>query len=318
MTTRIRFSCLALCKHPARAAVMDHAAKTRTGLAAALLTYLIWGFLPLYFRELHHVPSVELVAWRIIFTLPLCLLFLFARGQWHELGAALRTPRLMVQLSLSAVLVAMNWLIYIFAINAGHVLAASLGYFINPLVNVLLGTLVLKETLNRLQWSAVGIAAFGIALLLGGPLDMMVVALSLATSFGLYGLVRKLAPVGAVTGQAIESLVLYVPAVLAALWFATQGQGSSILDGPGTAALLFGAGVLTAVPLALFAMAARSLDLSTLGFIQFLSPTIVFVLGLAVYHEPLDSVRLACFVLIWIAIGVFSADMVLRARGTKG
>lgn len=288
----------------------------RTGLIAAVLTYLVWGFLPLYFRELHDVPSIELVAWRVLFTLPLCLAFLVARGQWGELVAALRTRRLMGQLGCSAVLVAINWVTYVIAINAGHVLAASLGYFINPLVNVLLGTVVLGERLNRVQWIAVAIATAGIALLLDGPLDMLLVALALAVSFSLYGFVRKMAVVGAVHGQAIESLLLYIPAMAVALWFASHGGGSSIARGPGTALLLFGAGVLTAAPLALFATAARALDLSTLGFLQFIAPTIVFALGVAVYHEPLDGTRLGCFVLIWIAIGLFTADMVRRSRAS--
>lgn len=294
---------------------MDHAPNARAGLIAALLTYVAWGFFPLYFRLLQDVPPLELVAWRVIFTLPVCLVFLAMRGQFGELTAALRNPRLLGRLSISALLIGSNWVLYIFAINQGHVLAASLGYFINPLVNVLLGTLVLGERLNRVQWAAVAIACAGIALLLGGSIEMLAVAMLLAVSFALYGLARKLAPVGAVSGQSVEALVLYGPALAVAGWYASHGPGSSLLlHGPQTAALLFGAGILTAVPLALFAVAARQLDLSTLGFIQFLSPTIVFVLGLTVFGEPLDSLKLACFALIWVAIALFTIDMLRRSR----
>ena len=281
----------------------------------AVLAYLIWGFLPLYFHALHGVPPLEIVGWRVVFTLPLCLAIIAARGQGPDLRAALATPAVLVRLCASALLVATNWLIYVYAINSGHVLAASLGYYINPLLNVLLGTAFLGERLNRVQWGAVALAGLGIALLVAGALDMLGVALSLAVSFALYGLVRKLTPVGAVPGLTVETMVLFLPALAVVGSFMASPAGSSIARGPACAGLLVGSGVLTGVPLLLFAVAARKLDLSTLGFVQFLSPTIAFVLGLTVFGEPLDMVRLACFVLIWLAIGLFSWDMLRRTRG---
>lgn len=286
------------------------------GLLFALAAYVIWGFLPIYFKLLHHVPPLELVAWRILFTLPLCLLFIALRRQWPDLRAAVTNPRTLLRLGASALLIASNWLIYVAAIQQGHVLAASLGYYINPLLNVLLGTVLLGERLNRARWIAVAIATAGIALLLWGAVEMLGIALALAVSFALYGLVRKLTPVGAVPGLTVETAVLFLPAAAMAWHFAGQPGGSSLGSGPATAGLLIGSGVLTGVPLLLFAVAARRLDLSTLGFCQFIAPTIAFLLGVAMFHEPLDPVRLACFVLIWIAIALFSHDMWKnRARG---
>jgi chloramphenicol-sensitive protein RarD len=279
------------------------------GLSFALGAYVIWGFLPLYFRALHGVPPVELVAWRVLFTLPLCLAIITARRQWPDLRAAVASRGTVLRLVASAVLIGGNWLLYVAAIQQGHVLAASLGYYINPLLNVVLGTVVLGERLNRTRWAAVTIAAVGIALLLWGALDMLGIALTLAVSFALYGLVRKTTPVGAVPGLTIETAVLVLPAAGGALWFAGQPSGSSMAAGPFTATLLVGSGVLTGVPLLLFALAARRLDLSTLGFVQFLSPTIAFLLGVLVFREPLNPVKLACFVLIWLAIALFSHDM---------
>jgi chloramphenicol-sensitive protein RarD len=289
------------------------AGKSGGGLAAAIATYLIWGFLPLYLKKLTFVPALELVGWRIIFTLPLCLIFIHMRGQWGDLAAALSNRRVLMNLCASALLIGTNWLLYTNAVNNGHVLAGSLGYYICPLLNVLLGTVFLGERLNPIQWLAVGIAALGIGLLLYGAADVFGVALSIAASFALYGLVRKTTPVGSVPGLTIETTLLILPAIGVVLWFAKTPAGSSISGGLGVAALLFGSGVLTAVPLLLFAVAARKLDLSLMGFIQFIAPTIVFILGHFVFHEPLDAVRLTCFVLIWIAIALFSWDMLRRS-----
>ncbi len=289
------------------------AGKSSGGLAAAIATYLIWGFLPLYLKKLSFVPALELVGWRIIFTLPLCLIFIQARRQWGDLAAALANWRVLLNLCISALLIGGNWLLYTNAVNNGHVLAGSFGYYICPLLNVLLGTVFLGERLNRIQWLAVGLAAVGVALLLYGAADIFAVALSIAASFALYGLVRKLTPVGSVPGLTIETGLLILPAIGVVLWFAQMPAGSSIAGGPAVVALLFGSGVLTAVPLLMFAIAARKLDLSVMGFVQFISPTIVFILGHFVFHEPLGAVRLTCFVLIWIAIALFSWDMLQRA-----
>ncbi len=292
----------------------DLARKGGGGLAAAILAYVMWGFLPLYFHAMTSVPALELVAFRICFTLPFCLIVVAWRKMGPELLAALRTPAILLRLCASAGLIATNWLIFVIAVANGHVLASSLGYYINPLLNVLIGTLFLGERLNRTQWSAVAIAGLGIALLLWGALDMLGVAMALAVSFALYGLIRKLTPVASVPGLTIETMVLFVPALLAVGWFAMHAPGSSITRGPGMALAIASSGVLTGVPLLLFAVAAQKLDLSVLGFVQFLAPTISFLLGTLVLGEALDAVRLACFVLIWTAIALFSADMLRRRR----
>lgn len=284
------------------------------GLPLAIAAYVTWGFLPLYLALLRSVPPFELVAWRIIFTLPLCLAIIAFRGQFAELATALRIRRVPVLLLSSSLLIGGNWVVYVAAVNGGHVFAASLGYYINPLVNVLLGTVFLGERLSRLQWVAVAVAGAGVALLLAGATETLGISLALAFSFGLYGLIRKLTPIGSVPGLTVESAILLVPAVGCAAWYASLPAGPSFGADAATSLLLVGAGVVTAVPLLMFAVAARRMDYSTLGFVQFLAPTIIFILGVAVLEEPLQPVQLACFVLIWTAIALFSFDL-LRRRG---
>lgn len=295
----------------------DTPGKTRSGLPAALGAYLTWGFLPLYLILVHAVPAVEFVAWRIIWTLPLCLAIGALRHQLGEIAAALRNPRVVGWLALSAALIAGNWLIYIWAIQVGEVFAASLGYYINPLINVLLGTMLLGERLSRRQWLAVAIAAVGIGSLLGGALTTLWISLSLALTFGTYGLLRKRVPVGALPGLAIETILLLVPAAAVAGWYALSPQGSSFGGDLEMSLLIVLGGVLTAIPLWLFAVAARRMDYSTLGFIQFLSPTIVFVLGLTVFDKPLHSAELMAFIAIWVAIAIFVWDLWTQARAVR-
>lgn len=293
---------------------MNESSTLRRGLTAALAAYVMWGLLPLYFRALHAVPPLELVGWRVLFTVPVCIVIIGFRKQWPEVRAALTSLPVLGLLVLSAALIGSNWLIFVIAINNGHVLATSLGYYINPLINVVLGTVFLGERLTRVQWLAVGLAGAGIALLLGGALDTLAVALSLAFTFAFYGFVRKKAPVGAVPGLTIETLLLVLPAVVIVWLGAISPAGSALLMGGQETPLLVASGVATAIPLLLFAVAARSMPLSTLGFVQFLSPTLSFILGLTVFGESLDATRLACFALIWSAIALYSWDMLKRAR----
>lgn len=286
----------------------------RQGLLAAIGAYVIWGFLPLYLLLVITVPPVEFVGWRIIWTLPLCLVFIALRGQGAELRAALANPRVLGWLALSALLIGTNWLVYIWAVQTGEIYAASLGYYINPLVNVLLGTALLGERLTRAQWLAVGIAALGVSFLLAGALTTLWISLVLAISFGTYGLVRKQVPVGSLPGLTIETLLLLAPAAAIAWSYAQGPEGSAFGQDAGMSALIMAGGALTAVPLLLFALAARRLPYSTLGFIQFLSPSIVFVLGLTVFDRPLTTPQLACFACIWIAAAIFAFDLVRRSR----
>ncbi|EDL49024.1 EamA family transporter RarD [Erythrobacter sp. SD-21] len=286
----------------------------RTGLWAALGAYLIWGFLPLYLILVRSVPAMEFVGWRIIWTLPLCLLIVAVRKQLPQLRAALSNPRTMGWLFLSATLIAVNWVVYVWAIQSNYVYAASLGYYINPLINVLLGTLLLKERLSRAQWVAVALAAVGVSLLLGGALTTLWISLTLALSFGTYGLIRKQVDVGALPGLTIESLVLLVPASVVAFYYAGTPAGSAFTQETGLSLAIMLGGALTAFPLLMFAIAARRLPYSTLGFIQFLAPSIVFILGLTVFGEELKPVQAACFACIWAAAAIFVWDLVARSR----
>lgn len=291
----------------------DPPVPARSGVPAALGAYLIWGFLPLYLILVRSVPPTEFVAWRIVWTLPLCLAIVAMRRQWPEIAATLRNPRALGLLGASATLIAVNWLVYTWAIQVGEVYAASLGYYINPLVNVLLGTVLLGEKLSKRQWLAVGIAGAGIAMLLAGALTTLWISLTLAFSFGTYGLLRKQVTVGALPGLTIESAILLLPAAAVAGWFAAT-TGSSFGHDPMLSLALVLGGVVTAIPLWLFAVAARRMDYSMLGFFQFLAPSIVFVLGLTVFDKPLHPAEIAAFAAIWIAIAVFVWDLVARRR----
>lgn len=282
------------------------------GLPYALGAYLIWGLLPLYLRLIHQVPPIEFVGWRVVFTLPFCLALVAFRRQGHAMRAVFANRRTLLTLTVSASLIGANWLIYIWAIQRGHVLASSLGYYINPLANVLAGTLFLHERLTRRQWLAVALAAAGVALLAFGALDMLWISLSLAGTFCGYGLVRKLAPVDAIPGLAVETVLLILPALTIVGFYAWEPGGPALSGDIATELLIAASGFVTGVPLLLFATAARRMDYSKLGFVQFLSPTLVFLLGLFVFHEPLKPVQLASFACIWLAIVVFVLDLFAR------
>jgi len=291
--------------------------ETQSGLPAALGAYLLWGFLPLYLLLVREVPPFEFVGWRIIWTLPLCLLIISVRKQLPELKAALSNPKTLLALFASAILIGINWFVYVWAISKNQVYAASLGYYLNPLLNVLLGTLVLKERLSRWQWLAVAVAASAVALLSIGALTSLWISLTLALSFCLYGLVRKQVDIGSLPGLTIESAILLLPACAIAAWYAVSPAGSAFGADPMLSLIIVFSGVVTAAPLLLFAIAARRMAYSTLGFIQYLAPTIVFILGLTVFGEQLRPVQLASFVLIWLAVAIFVADLWMKTRRAK-
>ncbi|WP_194955352.1 EamA family transporter RarD [Sphingopyxis solisilvae] len=287
------------------------------GLPFALAAYGIWGFVPLFFKLLEDVPPVEVLAQRIVWSLPLCFVIMAFRRQIGEYLAALKDWRVLRLLLASSVLIALNWLVYIHAIFTDHVLAASLGYYLNPLVNVLLGMMFLGERLSRLQAVAVAIAAVGVAILLAGALDTLWISLTLALSFGTYGLIRKVVPVGSLPGLAIETTLLLPVSAAAAGYYVWIGDGRGFASGVEVSWLLAAAGVVTAVPLLLFATAARRMSYAALGFVQYLAPSIAFLLGLFVFHEPLKPAQLFCFLLIWTSIAVFSFDMWRKMRAER-
>lgn len=289
---------------------------TPSGLPFAIGAYLIWGFVPVFFKLLHHVPPVEIVAQRIIWSIPLLLIIMAFRRQMGEFFGIFRNPKLLRNLAASSVLIAVNWLIYIWAVTNGHILASSLGYYLNPLINVLLGAVFLGERLRPMQWLAVGVAAIGVAILAADALDTLWISVALALSFATYGLVRKITPVGSVPGLGVETTLLALPALAAAFWYIDAGNAGFGRDVP-TTTLLVLAGVVTAVPLLLFATAARRMSYASLGFCQYLAPSIVFLLSVFVYGEPLSNVKLVCFVLIWASIAIFVGDLLRAMRAEK-
>jgi chloramphenicol-sensitive protein RarD len=286
------------------------------GLPYAISAYLIWGFVPVYFKLLSHVPSIAILAQRVLWSIPLLLVIMGLRKQLSEFAAIFRHRTHLRNLFASATLIAINWLIYIWAVSTDHILAASLGYYLNPLVNVLLGRLFLGERLRPLQMAAVAVAAIGVAILIGDALDTLWVSVSLAFSFGLYGLIRKVTPVGSVPGLAIETTLLAPLALGAVFWYAQAGTGG-FGDDLTTSGLLILAGVITAVPLLMFATAARRMSYASLGFVQYIAPSIAFLLGVYAYGEPLSTTKLACFVIIWTSIAIFCADAIKTYRAAK-
>lgn len=285
----------------------------RGGLAYGIGAYLLWGVLPLYFLLLKGVDPLEVVAQRVIWSLLLLLPLVAAIGRWPALRTALSNRLLLGQLTVSALLIATNWLIYVWSVFNGHVLAASLGYFLNPLVNVALGMVVLKERLTRGQALAVGLAAIGVAILAAGAGEGLWISLTLACTFGLYGLVRKTAKVESLEGLTIETAIL---APFALAWVVALGAGGhlSLGSGIGITALLVLAGAVTAAPLLMFATAARRMRYSTLGLLQYLAPTIQFLLAITVFGERLDGAQLACFALIWAACAIYAASSLIDHR----
>lgn len=287
------------------------------GLPYAIAAYGIWGFVPLFFKLIASVPPVEVLAQRIIWSLPLCFLIMVFRRQIGEYLAAMKDWRTLRLLLASALLIAVNWLVYIYAIFTDHVLAASLGYYLNPLVNVMLGMIFLGERLSRLQLLAVAIAGVGVAILLAGALDTLWISLTLAFSFGIYGLIRKVVPVGSLPGLSVETTLLLLPSLGVAAWYLWAGDGRGFGSDGSISLLLMAGGVVTAVPLLLFATAARRMSYAALGFVQYLAPTLQFLLSLFVFAEPLKPAQLACFLLIWISIAVFSFDMLRKMRAER-
>lgn len=284
------------------------------GLTEALGAYGIWGFLPLYFKLMAHVSPWEVVGQRVVWSVGLVLIMLAFRKRLGELMRVLTTPRLVGPLLLSSVLIATNWLIYVWAVYNGHVLAASLGYFLNPLLNILLGSVVLKEKLRPWQWASAGLAAIGVAILAFGALDTLWISLALAGSFGIYGLIRKMVDTGPLVGLAAETIIMFPVAVLFLIWWGSVPGRAAFGSGDiSTDMLLIGCGAITAFPLLLFASAARKLPYSTLGLVQYVAPTIVFFIGVFVFKEPLMISQILCFLFIWAGIIIYVWDG-FRAR----
>ena len=281
-----------------------------------MAAYGLWGLLPIFFKLLHAVTPVEVVAQRVIWSLVLIVGVLAARRNLSALGAALRDRRIVLPLTASALFIGFNWLVYVWSVNNGHVIAASLGYFLNPLVNVALGVLVLKERLRRGQAIAITIAAVGVAIMAAAALTTLWISVGLAVSFALYGLVRKLTPVAPMVGLGAETLLLAPLALAYLLWLWGHG-GISLGQDSYTSSLLIFSGALTTVPLILFAMAAQRLPLTTLGLIQYLAPTLQFLCGVLLYGEKLTQGQMISFALIWLGLILFATDSLAAARKNR-
>ena len=284
----------------------------RTGILSAALAFLCWGLFPLYFHALGEVPTLQILAHRMLWSLAFLLIVLTLRKQWRWLEQV-RQPRVFWSFVASAILLAGNWLLYIWAVNNGHVIDASLGYFITPLFNIMLGFLILKERLRPLQWAVIGIAALGVAWLTLHAGNVPWIALGLAASFGGYGLLRKTAALGALEGLSFETMVLFPVAAVYIGWLTLHGDNAFInTASDSTRWLLVAAGPITAIPLLLFASGARKIPLSILGLLQYLGPTIQFLLGVLLFKEAFTNERLVGFALIWGALILFAGEGLLQ------
>ena len=291
------------------------AAIDRRGLLAAATAFTIWGVFPAYWHLLKAVPSMQIMAHRVVWSAVLVVGWLLWRQGWDWWRTIAARPRMLAALALSGAVIAFNWGLYIWAVNAGHVVETSLGYFINPLVNVVLGVLVLHERLRRLQWIAVACAAAGVAWLTWSAGSPPWIALGLAGSFALYGLVRKLVPVDAVAGLGVESLFMFLPALAYVLW-AEAGHGGGFIGGwsLGTQLLLVFSGVVSAVPLIGFAYGVRRIPLSVVGLLQYIAPTLQLLLGVWYFHEPFGAAQLLGFGAIWLGLAIYASEGLWRAR----
>ena len=283
---------------------------------AAVTAYIAWGLLPIFFRLVDHVDPVEIVTQRILWSLLLILTLLAARNGIAPMVRVMRDRRLIVPLGASALMIGINWLTYVWAVNSGHVVATSLGYFLNPLVNVALGVLVLKERLRRGQMLAIAVAAMGVAILAASALTTLWISLTLAFSFAFYGLLRKITPVAPMTGLGVETLLLAPLAVAYLLWEANHGGVGFGQDAP-TTALLIISGAVTTVPLVLFAMAAQKLPMATLGLLQYIAPLLQFFCGVVLFGEKLSVGQMVSFGLIWIGLILFASDGIATARRNR-
>jgi chloramphenicol-sensitive protein RarD len=285
----------------------------RSGFLLGLAAYGLWGVLPIYFKLLAGIPPVDIVAHRILWSLPfLAILLAIGRG-WTKVRAALSHGKTLSVLTLTALLIGGNWLLYVYAVTSGHILAASFGYYLNPLANVLLGRFVLHERLTRLQWTAAAVAAAGISVLAAGALGQLWISLTLCVSFALYGLLRKVVRADALTGLSIETAILFPLAIGWLGWRGAAGAPVMGVDQMQTGLLLL-AGIVSTTPLLLFTAAAKRLPYSTLGMLQFLAPTLQFLLAVASYGETFTTAHAIAFPAIWLALVLYVIALVRTPR----
>jgi len=283
------------------------------GILYAAIAYILWGLFPVYFKALLSVSPLEILWHRIVWSFLLLLIVLAVRRQWSWMAKTVRRPRVLAGFTASAVLLSINWYIYIWSVNNDHVVDASLGYFINPLVNVFLGFLLLHERLRPVQWTAVAVASAGVAWLTWQAGHPPWIGLALAFSFGFYGLLRKTAALGTLEGLSLETILLFPIAFAYLAWLALNHQNAFLQASVSTQWLLVAAGPITAIPLLLFAAGARRIRMSTLGLLQYLAPSLQLLLGVWLYHEPFGGKRLVGYAVIWSALALYSLEGIWQA-----
>ncbi len=275
---------------------------SKKGIWYGVGAYTMWGIFPIYFKALQQVPALEIMFHRVVWSFLFVAALILLRREWADLKSQIAEPRVWLIYTLAAILLSLNWLVYIYAINAGHVVEGSLGYFINPLLSVALGVLFLREKLRPTQWIPIGLAALGVVYLTAIYGAIPWIALALAFTFGMYGLLKKVAPLGSLYGLTLETAILFLPALGYLVYIDRQGMGAFGHLSWGTSLLLSAAGVITALPLLMFASAARSIPLYMVGILQYIAPTGQFLLGVLLYHEPFTPARLLGFSIIWAAL----------------
>jgi len=284
------------------------------GILNGLSAYILWGFFPIYWKLLQSVPALEVIGHRIAWSFVLLVGVLLLTRQWKDFRAAALVPKVIGIYAIAGVLLTINWLIYVWGVNSGFIVETSLGYFINPLISVVLGVVFLKERLRPVQWIPVGLAAVGVGYLTITYGRLPWIALSLAFSFGIYGLVKKLAPLGSLYGLTLETALVFPVALIYLVGVDLAGSGSFLHQEVLTNILLIGTGVVTSIPLLMFASAARQIPLTMIGILQYIAPTIQFLIGVFLYHEPFDQSRLIGFSLVWLALIIFWVENYLANR----
>ena len=280
-----------------------------SGFLFALTAYLLWGFLPLYMKALAHIPPVEVIAHRVVWSVPVALAVLVWLGRTEDLGTALRSPRMLGMGVMTAALISVNWGIYVWAIGSGHALDAALGYYINPLFSIFLGAVLLRERIGQMQGVAIALAAVAVAILTWEAGRLPVVALGLTVTWGFYAFLKKWLPIGPNQGFALEVLILLPLALAYMAWLWGTGSGHFLRGVSWDNTLLIGCGIVTAGPLMIYANGAKRLTLSTIAIMQYIAPTLIFLTAVFVFGEPFGKVKLAAFALIWAALVVYSLAM---------
>jgi len=286
------------------------------GLLYALGAYIMWGLFPIYWKWLQDVPALQVIGHRIIWSFIMLTIVMLVSRQWTKFRSAL-TPRVLGIYSVAGLLLSANWLIYVWGVNTGHIVETSLGYFINPLLSVLLGMIFLGERLRPAQWLPLGLATSGVVYLTVTYGALPWIALSLAFSFGFYGLVKKTAPLGSLHGLTLETGLVFLPALGYLLFAENSGQGAFGHTDLVSVLLMVGAGLVTTIPLLMFASAARRIPLTMIGLMQYIAPTLQFLLGVLIYKEPFTTTRLVGFSLVWIALIFFWAEGLFAYRARK-